>query len=255
MRAYRALRRRGNRPLQSALASLGLSSPVRSEGHVLATLGQVIEVVVGSATRDAEKPHALRGEDRMAPRSVSDGVSSMPSVAQLTPVVLVSAVLLSGCGGEPRRAAVTVTVPAPTSSGVTVPETSGTARVTDPARMAYIRAADRVCGTLDPEREAKLREVKSAPSPVDAYAATVALAGEQLRRIAAIPPPPADRSLIARNVVDRLHARLIARQYLQRDLAAGDDSAAARDQAQFEALGVAVRSFARGYGFRKCGTP
>jgi pyruvate kinase len=45
MRAYLALRRHDNRELQAALARLGLSSLGRSEGHVLATLEQVLAIL------------------------------------------------------------------------------------------------------------------------------------------------------------------------------------------------------------------
>ena len=47
MRGYLALRRHDNRPLQAALAGLGLSSLQDSEAHVLATLDRVLEVVEG----------------------------------------------------------------------------------------------------------------------------------------------------------------------------------------------------------------
>ena len=50
MRAYLALRRHDNRALQAALARLGLSSLGRSEGHVLATLEQVLAIVERLAT-------------------------------------------------------------------------------------------------------------------------------------------------------------------------------------------------------------
>jgi pyruvate kinase len=52
MRAYLALRSHDNRELQAALARLGLSSLGRSEGHVLATLEQVLAIVERLA-RDA----------------------------------------------------------------------------------------------------------------------------------------------------------------------------------------------------------
>jgi pyruvate kinase len=45
MRAYLALRRQDNRALQGSLARLGLSSLGRSEGHVLATVEQVLGLV------------------------------------------------------------------------------------------------------------------------------------------------------------------------------------------------------------------
>jgi pyruvate kinase len=50
MRAYLALRAHDNRELQAALARLGLSSLGRSEGHVLATLEQVLAIVERLAT-------------------------------------------------------------------------------------------------------------------------------------------------------------------------------------------------------------
>jgi pyruvate kinase len=49
MRAFLALRQYDNRELQSALARLGLSSLGRSEGHVLATLEQVLAIAEGLA--------------------------------------------------------------------------------------------------------------------------------------------------------------------------------------------------------------
>ena len=170
-----------------------------------------------------------------------------PALAALTALLLLG-VPLAGCGGEGGRA------PAATPAAVTVDEPSGTARVTDPARATYIRRADRVCAELDPEREGKLREVEGAEDPAGTYADTVTLAEEQLRRIEALTPPAADGDLIARNVIDRLHSRLVFRHRLRSDLAAGDERAAASDQAHYEALGIAVRSFARGYGFKECGT-
>lgn len=177
----------------------------------------------------------------------------MPRSATATVIVVVAAAaLLSGCGGEPARAPVR-TAAAESPAPVRVDEPAVTARVTDPARRAYIRRADRVCRELDPQREAKLREVEGAADAEGAYGETVTLAAEQLRRIAAIEPPLADRELIERNVIDRLRERLALRRRLQRDLATGDVQTTARDQASYEAFGVAVRSFARGYGFRECG--
>jgi hypothetical protein len=169
------------------------------------------------------------------------------ALAALTALLFLG-VPLAACGGEGGRA------PAATPAAVAVDEPSGTARVTDPARAAYIRRADRVCAALDPEREGKLQEVEGAEDPAGTYADTVTLAAEQLRRIEALTPPAADGDLIARNVLDRLRSRLVLRKRLRSDLAGGDERAAARDQAQYEALGIAVRSFARGYGFKECGT-
>ena len=166
-------------------------------------------------------------------------------------VVLAAVTAIAGCGGEPQRApAQTVAAP---PAAVEVDEAPGTARVTDPARAAYIRRADRICRTLDPERERRLHEVRTASDPVRAYEDTVAMAREQLRRISALRPPAADRDLISHNVLDRLQQRLALRTRLAHALDVGDETTAGRDQAEFEALGIAVRSFARGYGFRDCG--
>lgn len=155
---------------------------------------------------------------------------------------------LAGCGGEEGRAPVSST-----PAAVTVDEPSGTASVSDPVRAAYIRKADRICEELDPQREAKRREAGDADDPEIAYGESVDLAAEQLRRIEALTPPAGDEELIASNVVDRLRARLALRRSIQAALTSGDEDAAARDQAQLEALGTAVRSFARGYGFKECG--
>jgi len=162
---------------------------------------------------------------------------------------LVLGAAITGCGGDERRAPVSEPPPA-----VTVDEPAGTASVGDPARAAYIRKADRICAELDPEREAKRQEAGKADDPDVAYGESVDLAAEQLRRIEALTPPAADTDLITSNVVDRLHARLDLRRRLQTALADGDEAGATRDQAQLEALGTAIRSFARGYGFKECGS-
>ncbi len=189
--------------------------------------------------------------DGRARRAWSNARVSRPT---LTALVLALAVegLIAGCGGEPARAPEEHAATTPVA--ITVDEPAGTATVTDPARAAYIRRADRICSTLDPRRETKLQEVDAASDPAGAYEATVTLAREQLRRIEALTPPAADADLIAQNVIDRLRTRLVVRGRLEHDLATGDEAAAARDQAEYEALGIAVRSFARGYGFAVCGT-
>lgn len=162
--------------------------------------------------------------------------------------VLALTITFSGCGGEEARA------PVPAApQAVTVDEPVGTASVGDPERAAYIRKADRICAELDPKRDAKRQQAGDADDPEAAYGESVDLAAEQLRRIDALTPPAGDGDLIASNVIDRLQARLDLRRRLQTALADGDEGSAARDQAQLEALGTAVRSFARGYGFKECG--
>jgi hypothetical protein len=63
----------------------------------------------------------------------------------------------------------------------------------------------------------------------------VTLARERLRRIETLRPPAADADLIAQNVIDRLRTRLAVRGRLEHDLTTGDEDAAARDQAEYEA--------------------
>jgi hypothetical protein len=148
-------------------------------------------------------------------------------------VALALEALFAGCGGEPRRAPEEHASTTP--AAITVDEPVETATVTDPARAAYIRRADRICSTLDPKRETTLRGVDDASDPAGTYEATVTLARERLRRIEALRPPAADADLIAQNVIDRLRTRLAVRGRLEHDLTTGDEDAAARDQAEYEA--------------------
>lgn len=107
-----------------------------------------------------EKPH----DPGCSPRWRT-GAGLLQSVAVTRPALVALTALLflgiplAGCGGEGARA------PAATPAAVTVDELPGTARVTDPARAAYIRRADRVCADLDPKREGKLREVEGSEDP------------------------------------------------------------------------------------------
>ncbi len=89
---------------------------------------------------------------------------------------------------------------------------------------------------------------------VAAYDDNISLAEAQLRGVEAIPVPSADRALIQHNVVDRLRQRLALRRSLRTDLRDSDAAGAQRDRAQLDASLIALEAFARGYGFRVCGS-
>jgi len=159
--------------------------------------------------------------------------------------------LLAGCGGEPARA------PVREVSTPTVTQSAGTARVTDPARARFVQEVDRVCSRFNPRREVAVSEAKAAPDvdhAVAAYDDNISLAEAQLRGVEAIAVPSADRALIRHNVVDRLRERLALRRALLTDLRDSDAAAAQRDRAQLDASLIALEAFARGYGFRVCGS-
>ena len=159
--------------------------------------------------------------------------------------------LLAGCGGESRRAPVReVSTPAVTQS-------AGTARVTDPVRARYVQEVDRVCSHFNPRRELAVSETKGAPDvdhAVAAYDDDIRLAEAQLRGVESIAGPSADRTLIQHNVVDRLRERLALRRSLRTDLQDSDAANAQRDRARLDASLIALEAFARGYGFRVCGS-
>ncbi len=70
----------------------------------------------------------------------------------------------------------------------------------------------------------------------------------------AITVPSTDRALIQHNVVDRLRERLALRRALRTDLQDSDAAGAQRDRAHLDASLIALEAFARGYGFRVCGS-
>jgi hypothetical protein len=165
-------------------------------------------------------------------------------------VAVASVVGLSACGGDERRAPV-VQVSTPS---VAVPP--GTARVTDPERARYVRAVDAVCARENPRREQAVADAEAAPDvagAVRAYDDDIAIAEGQLRGVTAVTPPPADRTLIRRNVLARLQERIGLRRSLRDDLSRSDAASAERHRAQLDALTLTLESFARGYGFRICG--
>jgi hypothetical protein len=164
--------------------------------------------------------------------------------------VVATAVALSACGGEPRRAPVQqLTTP-------TVAQPADSATVSDPARARYVRKVDAVCARYNPQRDDAVRQAGEASDDAAAvrdYDGSIALAERQLAAIEAVAAPSADRALIQRNVVERLRQRIALRRALSADLSASDTAGAQRDRAQLDALTIALQSFARGYGFKECG--
>ena len=96
MRAYLALRRHDIRPLQAALARLGLSSLGRSEGHVLATLEQVLRVVEGLGADAARRPRSTRAA-RSSPDECGRSSATAGEIARRAS--------WSRCPARPRRTA------------------------------------------------------------------------------------------------------------------------------------------------------
>lgn len=167
-----------------------------------------------------------------------------------------SALGLAGCGGEAARAPQTATV-ITVVQGQTVPLPAATARISDPVRAAYVAKVDAICRVRNPERDADVKAAGAATDDaeaVKAYDRSIATADEQLREIAAVRPPPGDADLIATNVLDRLKRRIALRRQISRELADADAEGAGRDQAELDGLTIALQSFARGYGFKDCGS-
>jgi hypothetical protein len=159
--------------------------------------------------------------------------------------------ILTGCGGESGRE------PVRQVSTPTVIQPAGTARVKDPVRARYVEAVDRVCSRYNPRRERAVSEAEGAPDvdqAVAAYDDNIGLAEAQLRGVEAIAVPSTDRALIKHNVVDRLRERLALRRALRTDLRDSDSAGAQRDRAHLDASLIALEAFARGYGFRVCGS-
>lgn len=184
--------------------------------------------------------------------------SRTPSIAlaAVSCACVATALAVAGCGGEAGRAPETATVITVMGSP-TVPLPPHTARITDPARAAYVKAVDAVCRTRNPERDKDVKEAADASSEQDAVAAydrSITTADEQLKEIEAVTPPADDADLIATNVIDRLKQRIVVRKQLSKALADDDAEAASRDRAELDALTIALQSFARGYGFSDCGS-
>ena len=177
----------------------------------------------------------------------------MPNVRRSAALAAAAATmgLLTACGGESGRA------PVREVSTPTVVQAAGAARVTDPARARYVQQVDSVCSRYNPRRERAVSDAAGAtdvPHAVAAYDDNIGLAEAQLRGVEAITVPSTDRALIQHNVVDRLRERLALRRALRTDLQDSDATSAQQDRARLDASLIALEAFARGYGFRVCGS-
>jgi hypothetical protein len=164
---------------------------------------------------------------------------------------------VASCCGDSRRASQenvrgstqTSTTPA-VGGGPIVP-----ASVTDPRRRAYIARVDAVCKRLDPERNnAREKASGDAAQVLKGYDDSVALGASQLSEIEAIKPPPADAAALRANVFDVIRQQLAVRRQIATALAGADTARVAALQQQLDALTRSLTGFARGYGFKVCGT-
>ncbi len=172
------------------------------------------------------------------------------------------AAVVAGCGGDTRRGEAESTAAA-TGATLREPASQGgprapvlAAKVTDPARRAYVSRVDAVCGRLDPERGAERERVRAAsgtPAAVRAYDDTISLGWKELRQIEAIPAPPGDRALLQANVFDPIRRQLALRGRIGSALGALDVPRLRVLRTEMDNLTRALSGFARGYGFRVCG--
>jgi hypothetical protein len=186
-------------------------------------------------------------------------------VVRLTPLLLVAVIaLLVGCGGDTGRAETEGSEATTQQSGSQPSETqqhpSGgsvqVAKVTDPARRAYVARVDGICDKLDPERSREQERVGTAADTteaVKAYDDTIALGWRELRQIRALPPPPGDVALVKANVIDPVKGQLVLRARIRDALAAADLPMLRRLRAELDNSTRALTGFARGYGFQVCG--
>ncbi|MGB8466697.1 MAG: hypothetical protein WCE49_17250 [Terrimicrobiaceae bacterium] len=170
-------------------------------------------------------------------------------------------VILAGCGGDSRRAeseggqTVAVT-PTTQTTQASSPKRVAIAKVTDPARRAYIARVDRICSNLDPERSSARERVAGSTDVQEAskaYDDTITSGETELRRIQAIPPPPGESQLLRANVFDVINRQLALRGEIRNALPSLDIARLQALQGQLDDLSRSVTAFARGYGFRVCG--
>lgn len=168
--------------------------------------------------------------------------------------------ILAGCGGDSRRAesegGQTVAATTTQTTQVSRPKPVAVAKVTDPARRAYIARVDRICSNLDPERGSARERVAGSTDVREAskaYEDTISSGEAELRRIQAVPPPPGESQLLRANVFDVINQQLALRGEIRNALPSLDITRLQALQGQLDDLSRSVTAFARGYGFRVCG--
>ena len=166
----------------------------------------------------------------------------------------------SGCGGDKRRAEGESTATQTThTAGTTsvggqqsVPATA----VTDPRRRAYIAKTDRICRSVDPERNTARERVGESADTQEAarsYEEGTALGTSELKRLEAVPAPRGDDKLLRANVFGPVRQQLALRAQIRVALATADVPRLRVLRAELDNIGRALAGFARGYGWRACG--
>ena len=170
-------------------------------------------------------------------------------------------VALSGCGGDKRRAEGESTATETTQTAGTPPQVGGqqsvpATAVTDPRRRAYISKTDRICRSVDPERNTARERVGESADTQEAaksYEEETTLGTSELKRLEAVPPPPGDAKLLRVNVFGPVRHQLALRPQIRVALAAADVPRLRVLRAQLDNISRALAGFARGYGWRACG--
>ena len=174
-----------------------------------------------------------------------------------------SALLLTGCGADRRRASESST---DATAGVTARPVAATGTpgrfeaavsvpVTDPARRAYIARVDRVCRRIDPERNKQREDSNGALSDVARrYAVASVLSGRELREIEAITPPQGEARALKTNVFNVIIRQLAIRNQIHQAILERSLITVQARQSELDGLTRLLAGFARGYGFKVCGT-
>ncbi len=169
---------------------------------------------------------------------------------------------LSGCGGDTRRGETETTSAVATQPVAPAPTRQGTAAnppvatIADPRRRAYVARTDRICRSLDSERNTereRVREAADLQGAEKAYEQGTALGNAELKRLEAVAPPPGDAAVLRANVFDPVRRQLALRAQIRSAYAAVDLPRLRALRAQLDEISRALSAFARGYGWRACG--
>ena len=173
------------------------------------------------------------------------------------------ALLLAGCGADQRRASESSinATGGVTARPVAATGTAGrsdaavSAPVTGRARRAYVARVDRVCARIDPERNKEREDSAGALSDVARrYAVASVLGARELREIEAISPPRGDVRALKTNVFDVIVRQFAIRKQVHQALLEHNLATVRARQNDLDDLTRLLAGFARGYGFRVCGT-
>lgn len=176
-------------------------------------------------------------------------------------LVLVSVFVLAACGGDTRRASEPsighggTTALAASASLEPVVVAAVSSPVTNGARRAYIARLDAVCSRLDPERNRQRENASGDLAQVAGrYQDAIALGAGELREVESVTPPRGDARALRVNVFDVITRELAVRKLIHTALLAGNMTALETQQQRLDQLTGWLAGFARGYGFKICGT-